>query len=69
MSVPPNAECIGVPMADGGEETVDAVIDPRRPTRLRQRCRCARPSHFGYLRLRSATTAGCDRDRCGPPEL
>jgi glycerate kinase len=27
MSVAPDAECIGVPMADGGEGTVDAVID------------------------------------------
>ncbi len=27
MSVVPRAECVGVPMADGGEGTVDAVID------------------------------------------
>src|SRR5690349_20685816 len=27
MSVMPDAECVGVPMADGGEGTVDAVID------------------------------------------
>jgi glycerate 2-kinase len=34
LSAIPNAECIGVPMADGGEGTVDAVVDALGGSRI-----------------------------------
>jgi glycerate kinase len=34
LSVIPDAECIGVPMADGGEGTVDAVVDALNGQRI-----------------------------------
>ena len=30
LSAIPDAECVGVPMVDGGEGTVDAVVDGQR---------------------------------------
>ncbi|MDH6197319.1 glycerate kinase [Mycobacterium frederiksbergense] len=56
-SVLPDAECVGVPMADGGEGTVDAVVDALDGERVTQEVRdpLGRPvrAAYGYVADRS----------------
>lgn len=56
LEVMPDAECVGVPMADGGEGTVDAVVDALHGRHVEEqvadplgRTICAR---YGYIPLR-----------------
>jgi glycerate kinase len=65
MPVVPDAECVGVPMPDGGKGSVDAVIDALDGQRVVANVEdtLGRPTSATYG-LRSATAAGCDRDRC-----
>lgn len=55
-SVLPDAECIGVPMADGGEGTVDAVVDALGGDRVTVEVSdpLGRPAHatYGYVAAR-----------------
>lgn len=55
-SVLPDAECIGVPMADGGEGTVDAVVDALGGERITVEVSdpLGRPAHatYGYVAAR-----------------
>ncbi|WP_458315575.1 glycerate kinase [Mycolicibacterium brisbanense] len=53
LAVWPSAECVGVPMADGGEGTVDAVVDALDGQRIGVEVHDAlgRPTlaHYGYI--------------------
>ena len=71
LSVFADAECVGVPMADGGEGTVDAVVDALHGQRVEAEVTDAlgRPilARYGYVPLRQlaviemATAAGLER--------
>ena len=71
LSVFPAAECVGVPMADGGEGTVDAVVDALHGQRVEAEVTDAlgRPilARYGYVPLRQlavievAAAAGLER--------
>ncbi|MHC9297262.1 glycerate kinase, partial [Mycobacterium sp. LTG2003] len=56
LSVLPDAECVGVPMADGGEGTVDAVVDALAGEHITVEVSdpLGRPVHakYGYIRDR-----------------
>ncbi|ULE33086.1 glycerate kinase [Mycobacterium sp. IDR2000157661] len=56
LSVLPDAACVGVPMADGGEGTVDAVVDALHGQRVDAEVTDAlgRPilARYGYVQLR-----------------
>lgn len=56
LSVLPDATCVGVPMADGGEGTVDAVVDALHGQRVDAEVTDAlgRPilARYGYVQLR-----------------
>lgn len=56
LSVLPEADCVGVPMADGGEGTVDAVVDALHGQRIDAEVTDAlgRPilARYGYVQLR-----------------
>ncbi|MEO3757328.1 glycerate kinase [Mycobacterium sp. B14F4] len=71
LSVLPDAQCVGVPMADGGEGTVDAVVDALHGQRIDAEVTDAigRPilARYGYVPLRQlaviemAAAAGLER--------
>ena len=65
-AVIPDAECVGVPMADGGEGTVDAVVDALHGQHVEVRgLRSRSAGRQRTIRLRSATPAGRHRDGGG----